>query len=45
MDRLDAPVADLSRNLSDIARLNRIGATQTIQRSRCPVPRPVSPAG
>ena len=32
MDELDAPVADLSRNLSDIARLNRIGATQTIQR-------------
>jgi 2-polyprenyl-3-methyl-5-hydroxy-6-metoxy-1,4-benzoquinol methylase len=32
MDELDAPIADLSRNLSDIARLNRIGATRTIQR-------------
>jgi 2-polyprenyl-3-methyl-5-hydroxy-6-metoxy-1,4-benzoquinol methylase len=32
MDRLDAPPAEMSRNLSDIARLNRIGATGTIQR-------------
>src|SRR5262245_38649962 len=32
MDRLDAPPAEMSRNLGDIARLNRIGATETIQR-------------
>lgn len=32
MDRLDASPADLGQNLADIARLNRIGATRTIQR-------------
>ncbi len=36
MDRLDASPAELSRNLADIARLNRIGATQTIQRHVAP---------
>lgn len=30
MDRLDAPPAELARNLADIARLNRLGATQAI---------------
>jgi SAM-dependent methyltransferase len=36
MDRLDAPPAEMSRNLSDIARLNRIGATDTILRHVAP---------
>jgi ubiquinone/menaquinone biosynthesis C-methylase UbiE len=31
MDRLDASPAELAQSLSDIARLNRIGATQAIQ--------------
>lgn len=30
MDRLDAPSVELARNLADIARLNRLGATQAI---------------
>jgi SAM-dependent methyltransferase len=36
MDRLDAPPAELIRSLIDIARLNRIGATKTIQRHIAP---------
>ena len=36
MDRPDASPADLARSLTDIARLNRIGATRTIQRSVAP---------
>jgi 2-polyprenyl-3-methyl-5-hydroxy-6-metoxy-1,4-benzoquinol methylase len=36
MDRLDAPAAELTRSLSDIARLNRIGGTQTIRRHVAP---------
>jgi SAM-dependent methyltransferase len=36
MDRLDASPAELSRNLADIARLNRIGAARTIQRHVAP---------
>jgi SAM-dependent methyltransferase len=32
MDRPDAPPAELTRSLADIARLNRIGATRTIER-------------
>jgi 2-polyprenyl-3-methyl-5-hydroxy-6-metoxy-1,4-benzoquinol methylase len=32
MDRLDASPTELTRSLADIARLNRIGATRTIQR-------------
>jgi SAM-dependent methyltransferase len=36
MDELAAPVTDLSRSLSDIARLNRIGGTRTIQRHVAP---------
>ena len=36
MDRLDASPAELGRSLTDIARLNRIGATQTIQRHVAP---------
>jgi ubiquinone/menaquinone biosynthesis C-methylase UbiE len=36
MDRLDASPAELTRSLADIARLNRIGATQTILRHVAP---------
>ena len=36
MDRLDASPAELRRSLTDIARLNRIGATQTILRKVAP---------
>jgi 2-polyprenyl-3-methyl-5-hydroxy-6-metoxy-1,4-benzoquinol methylase len=36
MDRLDASPAELTRSLADIARLNRIGATQTMQRHVAP---------
>ena len=36
MDRLDASPAELSRNLTDIARLNRIGATKAILRHVAP---------
>jgi 2-polyprenyl-3-methyl-5-hydroxy-6-metoxy-1,4-benzoquinol methylase len=36
MDRLDAPAAELTQSLSDIARLNRIGGTQTIRRHVAP---------
>ena len=36
MDRLDASPAELARSLTDIARLNRIGATQTILRHVAP---------
>jgi ubiquinone/menaquinone biosynthesis C-methylase UbiE len=36
MDRLDAPPAELDRSLTAIARLNRIGATQTIVRHVAP---------
>ena len=36
MDRLDASPAELTRSLADIARLNRIGATQTIRRHVAP---------
>ncbi len=32
MDRLDAPPGEMARNLTVIARLNRLGATQTILR-------------
>ena len=32
MDRLDAPPGEMARSLADIARLNRLGATQTILR-------------
>jgi SAM-dependent methyltransferase len=36
MDRLDASPGELTRSLADIARLNRIGATRTIQRHVAP---------
>ena len=36
MDHLDAPGDELARNLADISRLNRIGATQTIVRQVAP---------
>ena len=36
MDGLDAPAAELTQSLSDIARLNRIGGTQTMQRCVAP---------
>jgi hypothetical protein len=36
MDELDAPSAELTRSLSDIARLNRIGGTQTMRRHVAP---------
>ena len=36
MDRLEASPAELARNLADIARLNRIGATQAILRHVAP---------
>jgi len=36
MDELDAPAAELTQSLSDIARLNRIGGTQTIRRHVAP---------
>jgi ubiquinone/menaquinone biosynthesis C-methylase UbiE len=36
MDQLDASPGELARSLADIARLNRIGATQTIQRHVAP---------
>jgi len=36
MDRLDAPPAELTKNLIDIARLNRIGAITTILRKVAP---------
>ena len=36
MDQLDASPAELARSLTDIARLNRIGATQTILRYIAP---------
>jgi ubiquinone/menaquinone biosynthesis C-methylase UbiE len=36
MDRLDAPPAELTQNLVDITRLNRIGATRTILRHVAP---------
>jgi SAM-dependent methyltransferase len=36
MDRLDASPAELTRSLAAIARLNRIGATRTIQRHVAP---------
>ena len=36
MDRLDASPAEMAGSLDDIARLNRIGATQTIQRHVAP---------
>jgi len=36
MDHLDASPAELARSLTDIARLNRIGATQTILRHVAP---------
>jgi SAM-dependent methyltransferase len=36
MDRLDASPAELTRSLADIARLNRIGATETIRRHVAP---------
>jgi SAM-dependent methyltransferase len=36
MDRLDASPAELARSLTDIARLNRIGATRSIQRHLAP---------
>lgn len=36
LDRLDASPAELSRNLLDIARLNRLGATRTILRHVAP---------
>jgi ubiquinone/menaquinone biosynthesis C-methylase UbiE len=32
MDRLDAPAGEMARSLADIARLNRLGATQAILR-------------
>jgi SAM-dependent methyltransferase len=36
MDQLDASPAELARSLTDIARLNRIGATQAIQQHVAP---------
>ena len=36
MDELDAPAAELTQSLSDIARLNRIGGTQTMRRHVAP---------
>jgi SAM-dependent methyltransferase len=36
MDQLDASPPELARNLADIARLNRIGATQAIQQHVAP---------
>ena len=36
MDELDAPSAELTQSLSDIARLNRIGGTQTMRRHVAP---------
>jgi SAM-dependent methyltransferase len=36
MDRLDAPPAELTQNLIDITRLNRIGATQSIVQQVAP---------
>ena len=36
MDRLDASPAELTRSLTDIARLNRIGATQTMVQQVAP---------
>lgn len=36
MDQLDAAPAELARNLTDIARLNRIGATRAIQEHLAP---------
>jgi SAM-dependent methyltransferase len=36
MDQLDASPTELARNLADIARLNRIGATQAIQQHVAP---------
>ena len=36
MDDLDAPAAELTQSLSDIARLNRIGGTQTMRRHVAP---------
>jgi SAM-dependent methyltransferase len=45
MDRLDAPPAELTQNLVDITRLNRIGATQTILRLVAPFLARLEPGG
>jgi 2-polyprenyl-3-methyl-5-hydroxy-6-metoxy-1,4-benzoquinol methylase len=43
MDQLDASPAEMARNLADIARLNRIGATQAVLRQVAPFLARVSP--